>query len=79
MTAPYFDDLTVGQVFDTAPAMTLTSGVAATHQAILGDRLRLSLDAELAHAVTGVPGALAHPALAEFRSWYAANVPPPAS
>lgn len=63
MTAPYFDDLTVGQVFDTAPAMTLTSGVAATHQAILGDRLRLSLDAELAHAVTGVPGALAHPAL----------------
>ena len=41
--------------------MTLTPGVAAAHQAILGDRLRLALDAELAHAVTGVPGVLAHP------------------
>lgn len=63
MTGPYFDDLVVGQVFDWAPAMTLGSGAAATHQAILGDRLRLALDAELAHAVTGVPGVLAHPAL----------------
>ncbi|MGV0810865.1 acyl dehydratase [Mycolicibacterium boenickei] len=43
--------------------MTLTSGAAATHQAILGDRLRLPLDAELSAAVTGEPGALAHPAL----------------
>ena len=43
--------------------MTLTPGVAATHQSIVGDRMRLALDAELAHAVTGVPGALAHPAL----------------
>lgn len=60
---PYFDDLHVGQVFDTAPAMTLTSGAAAAHQAILGDRLRLSLDAELARAVTGEAGPLAHPAL----------------
>lgn len=60
---PYFDDLVVGQVLDQAPAMTLTSGVAAAHQGILGDRLRLTLDAELAHAVTGVPGAMAHPAL----------------
>jgi acyl dehydratase len=60
---PYFDDLHIGQVFDTAPSMTLTSGVAAVHQGILGDRLRLALDAELARAVTGAPGALAHPAL----------------
>lgn len=60
---PYFDDLRVGQVFDTAPSMTLTSGAAAVHQGILGDRLRLALDAELARAVTGGPGALAHPAL----------------
>ncbi len=60
---PYFDDLQVGQVFDTAPSMTLTAGAAATHQAILGDRLRLALDAELATAVTGEPGPLAHPAL----------------
>lgn len=60
---PYFDDLVVGQVFDGAPSMTLTPGVAAVHQAIIGDRLRLALDAELAHAVTGIPGVLAHPAL----------------
>lgn len=60
---PYFDDLVVGQVFDWAPSMTLTSGAAATHQAILGDRMRLSLDAELAHAVVGVSAPLAHPAL----------------
>lgn len=60
---PFFDDLAVGQVFDLAPSMTLTPGVAAAHQSIIGDRLRLALDAELAHAVTGVAGALANPAL----------------
>jgi len=60
---PYFDDLSIGQVFDWAPAMTLSSGLAAAHQAILGDRLRLALDAVLCTAVTGVPGPLAHPAL----------------
>lgn len=60
---PFFDDLAVGQVFDTAPSMTLTPGAAAMHQAIVGDRLRLALDAELASAVTGAQGALAHPAL----------------
>ncbi|GFM16159.1 MULTISPECIES: MaoC family dehydratase [Mycobacteriaceae] len=60
---PFFDDLSVGQVFDAAPSMTLTAGVAATHQAILGDRLRLALDAELATAVVGATAALAHPAL----------------
>lgn len=59
---PHFEDLVVGQVFDGAPSMTLTSGAAATHQSILGDRLRLSLDAELAHAVVGTTGPLAHPA-----------------
>jgi acyl dehydratase len=63
VTGPYFDELEVGQVFDTAPAMTLTPGVAAVHQSILGDRLRLALDAELAAAVTGAAAPLAHPAL----------------
>jgi len=43
--------------------MTLTAGVAAVHQSIVGDRLRLALDAELAMAVTGASGPLAHPAL----------------
>jgi acyl dehydratase len=60
---PYFDELQVGQVFDSAPSMTLTAGVAATHQAILGDRLRLPLDAHLSYAVIGATSALAHPGL----------------
>ena len=63
MTGPYFDELQVGQVFDTAPSMTLTAGAAAVHQSIVGDRLRLALDGELAMAVTGATGPLAHPAL----------------
>jgi acyl dehydratase len=60
---PYFDDLSVGQVFDWAPTVTLSAGLAAVHQSIVGDRLRLALDADLAAAVTGAPAALAHPAL----------------
>ncbi|MGD9621680.1 MAG: acyl dehydratase [Mycolicibacterium sp.] len=60
---PFFDDLRVGQVFDSAPSVTLTVGMAAVHQAIIGDRLRLPLDGELTTAVTGAPAALAHPAL----------------
>ncbi|WP_099021490.1 hotdog family protein [Mycolicibacterium palauense] len=43
--------------------MTLTSGAAAVHQSILGDRMRLPLDATLSHAVTGSADALAHPGL----------------
>lgn len=60
---PYFDDLAVGQVFDWAPSMTLSSGLAGAHQAIVGDRLRLALDASLCGAVTRLPAPLAHPAL----------------
>lgn len=63
MSGPYFDDLHVGQVFDAAPSMTLTAGAAAVHQSIIGDRLRLALDGELAAAVTGASAPLAHPAL----------------
>ena len=42
--------------------MTLTSGMAATHQSILGNRTRLALDERLAVAVTG-DGPLAAPGL----------------
>ncbi|MDQ2637309.1 MAG: MaoC family dehydratase [Actinomycetota bacterium] len=63
VSGPYFDDLYVGQVIDTAPSMTLTPGAAAVHQSIIGDRLRLALDSELASAVTGATRPLAHPAL----------------
>jgi len=59
---PYFEELTVGQVFDGAPGVTLTAGHGATHQAIVGDRLRLPLDAALCREVAG-GGPLAHPAL----------------
>lgn len=60
---PYFDDLEVGRVFGEAPRMTLTSGAAAVHQAIVGDRMRLALDAPLAAAVVGTAEPLCHPAL----------------
>ena len=60
---PFFEDLHVGEVIDTAPALTLTPGHAAVHQAIVGDRLRLPLDAMLSFRVAGAPAPLAHPAL----------------
>ncbi|HVW18853.1 MAG TPA: MaoC family dehydratase [Solirubrobacteraceae bacterium] len=60
---PYYEDLRRGQVFDVAPSVTLTAGQAAVHQAILGDRLRLPLDAVLSARVLGRPGQLAHPGL----------------
>jgi acyl dehydratase len=60
---PYFEDFERGQAFDDAPALTLTEGHAALHQAIAGDRLRMPLDAELSRAVTGADRPLAHPSL----------------
>ncbi len=60
---PYFEDFEVGQVFEDAPDLTLTSGHAALHQALTGDRLRLALDAPLSRAVTGRDALLAHPNL----------------
>ncbi len=50
---PFFEDLFVGQVMDAAPACTLTDGLSSAHAAIVGDRMRLSLDAELCRRVTG--------------------------
>jgi acyl dehydratase len=60
---PYFEELQVGQLERGAPAVTLTGGMAAVHQAIVGDRLALALDATLARAVLDAPAVLAHPAL----------------
>jgi acyl dehydratase len=60
---PFFEDLRVGDVLEAAPALTLTDGHAALHQAIVGDRLRLALDATLSARVLGASGLLAHPAL----------------
>jgi acyl dehydratase len=63
MSAPFFEDLQVGTVFGAAPALTLTDGHAALHQAIAGDRLRLALDRSLAAGVLGEGPSAAHPAL----------------
>lgn len=60
---PYFEDLGQGDVFDDAPPVTLTEGAAAAHRMILGERLRLSLDAGLSRNVTGRDRPLASPAL----------------
>ena len=50
---PYFDELAIGQEFGGAPGITLTSGLAAAHQAITGDRLALATDHDLCRRVTG--------------------------
>ncbi|MBI4921339.1 MAG: acyl dehydratase [Devosia nanyangense] len=61
--APHFDDLEIGDRFASAPRMTLTAGMAAVHHAIVGGRLRLAFDAELAAEVTGSSQPFASPAL----------------
>jgi acyl dehydratase len=60
---PWFEDFERGQIFDDAPGLTVTSGHAAVHQALVGDRLRLALDAALCRAVTGRDSPLVHPNL----------------
>lgn len=60
---PFYDELQVGQRFDGGPSVTLTDGLAAAHQALIGDRLRLSLDHVLSARVTKGERAVAHPAL----------------
>jgi acyl dehydratase len=60
---PFFEQLEVGQRIERAPSLTLTPGHAALHQAIVADRLRLSLDAGLSAEVIGAQAPLAHPAL----------------
>lgn len=58
---PFFDELTVGQVFRSAPGLTLTTGLASAHRAIVGGRMPLALDEALAHEVAG--RSIAPPAL----------------
>src|SRR5436305_825701 len=60
---PFFEDFKHGQVFDDAPAVTLSDGLATLHQSVSGDRLRLPLDHELSRWVTGRSRPLAHPTL----------------
>ena len=58
---PYWEELSVGDLYVEFPSMTLTEGHAALHQSIAGDRLRLALDATLSEQVAG--RRLAHPML----------------
>jgi acyl dehydratase len=60
---PWFEELERGQVFEDAPGLTVTAGHAAVHQALVGDRLRLALDAALCREITGRSEALVHPNL----------------
>ena len=59
---PFFDSLSLGDVFDQAPSVTLTDGLAATHHAIVGGRFRLALDRALSGRVAHAP--LVSPSLA---------------
>jgi acyl dehydratase len=59
---PYFEDLHVGRCFDGAPHVTLTEGLAAAHQAVVGGRLPLTASRELSRQVLG-DGVLAAPNL----------------
>jgi acyl dehydratase len=58
---PYWEELSVGDLYVEFPAMTINEGHAALHQSIVGDRLRLALDASLSERVAG--RRLAHPNL----------------
>ena len=53
----------MGQVFDDAPALTLTSGHAALHQAIARRQVAAAARRRLSRAVTGSEGTLVHPNL----------------
>lgn len=61
--APYFEDFVVGDNLSEVPAITVTDGYAAMHQAVFADRSVLSLDQPLCQRVTGVDRLLANPAL----------------
>ena len=63
IAGPYFEDFAVGQIMPDAPAVTITAGHAAIHQALFGDRLRLPLDHPLSQRITGHDQPLANPSL----------------
>jgi acyl dehydratase len=61
---PWFEDFVKGEALPVPPSITVTDGLAALHQAVIGDRLRLPLDHTLSADVTGESRPLAHPMLA---------------
>jgi acyl dehydratase len=63
ISGPWFEDFSVGDEFTDAPAITVTEGFAAVHQALFGDRMRLALDRPLCCGVTGQSEMLVNPSL----------------
>ncbi len=63
LDGPFYDQLTAGQELPRQPGITIDGGMAALNQSIFGERLPLTLDAELCEQVTGRPGRLASPGL----------------
>lgn len=59
---PFYDDLKIGDCFDSAPVMQLTDGLAAAHHAIVGGRLLLAFDSALSALVTARPEPFVAPA-----------------
>lgn len=60
---PWFEEFNVGDNFSDVPAVTITDGMVALHQAMFGDRQRLTLDHELCRRVTGNDRALVNASL----------------
>ncbi|MDA9050174.1 MaoC family dehydratase [Pseudomonadales bacterium] len=63
VAVPWFEDFEIGDDYSDVPAVTITEGHAAIHQAMFGDRLRLPLDHVLSQSVTGHSRALVNPSL----------------
>ena len=63
VAVPWFEDFKIGDDYSDVPAVTITEGHAAIHQAMFGDRLRLPLDHVLSQCVTGHSRALVNPSL----------------
>ena len=63
LDAPYYEDLSVGQVLPRQPSVVIDEGMAALYQSMVGERLPMVMDPAAFEAVAGRPGRLASPAL----------------
>lgn len=63
ISAPWFEDFSVGDDLSDVPSVTLTDGYTVAHQAVFGDRMRLPLSQPLNRQVTGSDRLLANPSL----------------
>ena len=63
MSAPRFEDFSVGDEFNEVPSITITEGYAAIHQAVFADRARLFIDQPLCQKVTEQEKLLVNPSL----------------